>query len=336
MATITPVDLTPDTFTLTPMVLTDSSKVLVESIIANITSGEQNLEDLAQGSQDKLNEVITAVNDMKAGYDVDFEALEEKIEAILFLESEAGNDSFVGLFTKLFVAINGRKEPVAFTKNIVASPLGKVSVDLTAYGFSALDEFEVIPAVVTDIAGKSIECTFRKVSLVEGELTLRDADRLMFAENTESFYEAEVKGAVSVTVMMVKTATAIHGDLVEVDGDEVHLGHDESYHTPPFTDFTVLSSTIDEMPEMVEDDGQGGIIVISPATFMLTVVLGEDTYGQPFVLSADGADAINGIASDAIIYIPFGAVNPDGQVIALTVGGITKSGIVSGNSLILA
>jgi hypothetical protein len=224
-------DLTTGTgFVLEPMNLTDTQKVLVTNIIANIQGNEAGIDALAEDSQAKLNEVITAVNDLKDGTDTDIATLESNINAIMFLESEAGNDSFVGLFTKLYESINNKKEALAFTLDVAESPNGEVLLDLSAYNFQSTEEYEVLPSMVTDATGRSLGVDFKKVNVNGGILTIRDKDRLQFGDNPEARYDAAVKGAVQITVVIVRTAIALQGDLTEVDGDKVHLGHTAEEH----------------------------------------------------------------------------------------------------------
>jgi len=223
-------DFSANTFVLDPMLLTDTQKTLMTNIIANITANKGLTESVSSASQTKLNEVIAEVNALQEGTSVDIVALQAQIDAILFLESEAGNDSFVGAFTKLFDAINSRKETDAFTLPVTASPNGQVALDLSSFGFSALSEFEVLPQPVTSASGQNIDVTFEKDTLSQGILTIRDGDRLSFADNAESYYDAATKGSINITVIVVKTATPIVADLTEVDGDDVHLGHDAADH----------------------------------------------------------------------------------------------------------
>jgi len=224
-------DLTSGTgFVLEPMNLTDTQKVLVTNIIANIHGNESGIANLAEESQAKLNEVITSINSLKEGTDTDIATLESNINAILYLESEAGNDSFVGLFTKLYTAINEKKEALAFTLDVAESPNGQVLLDLSAYGFQSTDEFEVLPSMVTEEHGRSLGVDFKKVNVNGGLLTIRDKDRLQFGDNPEARYDAATKGAVQVTVVIVRTAVALEADIDTVAGEHVHLGHKASDH----------------------------------------------------------------------------------------------------------
>ena len=217
-------------FVLAPMNLTDTQKTLVSNIIENIHGNESGIENLATESQEKLNEVISAVNSLKEGTDTDIATLEDNINAILYLESEAGNDSFVGLFTKLYTAINEKKEALAFILDVESSENGQVLLDLSAYGFTSMTEYEVLPSMVTDDTGRSLSVDFKKVNQNGGILTIRDKDRLQFGDNAEARYDAAVKGEVQVTVVIVRTASPIKADLTEVDGDHVHLGHSWTEH----------------------------------------------------------------------------------------------------------
>jgi hypothetical protein len=236
-------DLTAGTgFVLEPMNLTDTQKVLVTNIIANIQGNEAGIDALAEDSQAKLNEVITAVNDLKDGTDTDIATLESNINAIMYLESEAGNDSFVGLFSKLYESINNKKEALAFTLDVAESPNGEVLLDLSAYNFQSTEEYEVLPSIVTDATGRSLGVDFKKVNVNGGILTIRDKDRLQFGDNPEARYDAFVKGKVQITVVIVRTAVALQGDLTEVDGDKVHLGHTAQEHILLMSDVTITAS----------------------------------------------------------------------------------------------
>jgi hypothetical protein len=215
---------------LKPMLMTDTQKTLVGNIIDNITADRDALATLKDESQAKFNEVIDSVNALQEGTDVDIAALEDNINAILYLESEAGNESFTGMFTKLFKAINDRKETLAFTTQVTSSPNGQVILDLTAYEFKSLSEYELQVAVTTDDSGRNLEATAKKLSTTQAVVTIRDNDRLSFVENAESFYDAAVKGQVELVTIIVRTAKPIGGHLTSVAGVETHLGHDISEH----------------------------------------------------------------------------------------------------------
>lgn len=217
-------DFSGNTFVLDPMELTMKQVTLITNIINNIQANKGLVEGVSQDSETKLNEVIAEVNALQDGTSVNIAELEQKINAILFLESEAGNDSFVGAFTKLYEAVNGRKETDAFTMEVNSSPAGVFALDLTPFGFTTQDEYEVFVQPVTTANGQALEATFAKDSVTSGNITLRDKDRLSFAANDESFYEAQVKGAVKVTVIVVKTATPITASITEVDGDARQFG----------------------------------------------------------------------------------------------------------------
>jgi len=217
-------DFSGNTFVLDPMSLTDRQVTLISNIINNIQANRNLIGDVSHDTEDKMNEVIDAVNDLQSGTSVDIDALEAKIQAMLFLESEAGNDSFVGAFTKLFTAINGRKETDAFTMGVRSSPNGRVALDLSNFGFTSHNEYEVFVQPVTAPNGQALDATFFKDTLTSGTITLRDKDRLSFVENAESFYDASVKGMVMLTVIVVKTARPITASITEVDGDERTFG----------------------------------------------------------------------------------------------------------------
>ena len=221
---MTPANFNANEFTLAPMLLSQSQLTLFNNIIANIRDNEVMYNSVSAGITPKLNEVIDAFNNLEVGTPADFSNIQANIDTIMFIESEAGNDSFIGAFTKLFDAINNRDEVNVFKLPITASAKGIVSVDLTQYGFTTTSEFTVLVAVETTQSGRNVSATFKKISPTQGQILLRDGDRITDLNNPESFYDAVDKGLVNVIVTIVSTAKPIGATLTDVNGNTTNLG----------------------------------------------------------------------------------------------------------------
>jgi hypothetical protein len=275
---IADVDLSGNTFTLTPMNMTDTAQTLLESIIANIGNDKVKFETLQTTSQNKFNEIAGVVNGLGSAHDLDVEELQNKIDAIIALESEAGNDSFVGLFSKLYTEINRRKEVLAWTLDVENTVEGKVGIDLTAYGFSSTNEY-TIQAEVQTAGTQNLSCSIEYASATSAVLTIRDNQFIQFGTNANSFYTANATDKkVKVSIILVKTATPLFGTVTEVDGDVDEFG------TPLVAPVEMVSSTVDADGNYVLNGLQGTL------TPTVVTVVESDPYTDFTVNATDGTD----------------------------------------------
>ena len=174
---IASVDLTTNSdYTLSPMILTDTTKNLFTSIISNIELRRDTLELLETESETELNRVITSINNLKAGANINVDELEETVANIIKLESENGDNDFVSVMQTLFTELNRREEADKFRMKVSEALDGQFTVDLSAYGFESQDEYQVICKVPTLVSGRFITATYRKTGTDTGVVTLRDKD----------------------------------------------------------------------------------------------------------------------------------------------------------------
>ena len=251
MPNIAPVDLSGNTFTLTPMNMTDTAQTLLESIIANIGNDKAKFEQLQTTSQAKFNEIANVVNTLGDANQIDIDALQNKIDAIVALESEAGNDTFVGLFTKLFTEMNRRKETLAWVLPVENTVDGKVGIDLTAYGFSSTSDY-VIQVEVQTKGLEDLDCSVQYESATNAIVTIRDNAYISFGTNAGSFYSANATDKkLFLSVILVKAASPLFGTVTEVDGDVDEFG------TPLIAPVSMVSSSVDADGNYVLNGLQG-------------------------------------------------------------------------------
>lgn len=288
---ITDIDLSGNTFTLTPMVMTDTAQQLLESIISNITNDKQTFEQMTQQSQAKVNEIIAAVNAINDGLDIDLDELQQKVQDIINLQSELGDDSFVGLFRTLFDELNDRKEILVWTLSVTSTVQGKVGIDLSQYGFNSVDDYEVMCNIRTK-GTKNLTATFEKVSSTTGTVTIRNNDHISFATNPNSFFTADATdNKVQLTLLLSKTATPIFGRVTEVDGDLDEFGE------PLIQPVTLVNSSVNPTTGIYTFNGLQG-------TDLNTVITMIDTDPNvDFTINAvDGTDAMS-IVSDSPVKV---------------------------------
>jgi len=282
------IDLSGNTFTLTPMVMTDTAQQLLESIITNIAQDKTTFEQMSQKAQTKVNEVIGAVNAINSGLTVDLGELQQKIQAIVNLQSELGDNTFVGLFRTLFDELNSRKEILVWTLDVTSTVEGKVGIDLTQYGFSSINDYEVMCNIRTK-GLKNLSATFEKVSATSGVVTIRSNDHISFATNANSFFTANATdNKVQLTLLLSKTATPIFGSITEIDGDLDEFGE------PLIAPVVLVNSTVDASGMYTFNGLQG--------TLTGTVITMVDTDPNvSFTITAvDGTDAMS-IVSNAVL-----------------------------------
>jgi hypothetical protein len=209
-------------FTLSPMILTETSKNLFTSIIENIQGNEDTIGNLASETQTKFNEVISTVNTLKAGTDIDLGQLEQTINDIIQLEEGSGNESFVAAFEKMFNELNRREESDVFRAVVTDAPNGKFALDLSAYEFQSEDDYQIVVKIPTQ-ANRLITGTFEKVDENGGIITLRDEEVFQDADIATSFYNPN-GNSLDVIVLVVRTAVPISGQVTLVDGSIATFG----------------------------------------------------------------------------------------------------------------
>ena len=223
-------------YILSPMELTDTSKNLFTAIIDNIQGNEDLIGNLATESEAKFNEVISTVNTLKQGTDVDLGALEDTMAKIIELETSNGNESFVSVFQKMYDELNRRAETDTFRAVVTNAVGGKFSVDLSGFEFTSVDEYQAIVRIPTQ-ANRLITGTFEKVDKNGGIITLRNEEVFQDADIATSFYDPQ-GNTLDVIVLIVRTAVPISGKVTLVDGSEAVFG---SVATVYPSNFTVLS-----------------------------------------------------------------------------------------------
>lgn len=207
---ITNADLDVSPVVLSPMVLTDTTENLLTNIIANISANKDVAEGLNSETETKYNEVIGAVNAIKAGSEVDISTLTETVKDIINLQvGEEGSETFLEAFRVLEAELDRRKTTYAFRHTVTASPAGKFTVDVSAYGFASSADYSIIVKVPTQVDGQSISGTCRVVSATEAEVTLRDEDVFQGQGIPTSFYDASVEGELTVVLMVVGTSNPV-------------------------------------------------------------------------------------------------------------------------------
>ena len=218
------IDLTTNSsYSLSPMILTDTLKTLFGNIIDNIQVRRAKLTTLQQETESELNSVIGSINVLRDGATIDLDALQSTIQGIIDLESENGDETFVSQMQTMYTELNRREEADRFRIKVLNAPNGKFDVDLTAYNFQTMEEYQVICKVPTQVDGKLITATFKKVSKTKGVVTLRDKDVFQSASISTSFYDPNGT-ELDVVFMLVRTSTKLSGTTTEVDGDVDNYG----------------------------------------------------------------------------------------------------------------
>jgi len=207
---ITSADLDASTIILSPMTLTDTTENLLNSIIGNIRDNKDITETFSEEAENKLNEIITTINNITAGNEVDIDGLSDSVKTIIKLQvGVAGSETFLEAFRVLERELDRRKTTNAFRTDVQSSPNGKFLVDVSAYGFASASDYTIIAKVPTSLSGEAISATCRVVSATQAEVTLRNEDVFQGKNISTSFYDASVEGELSVVLMVVHTANPV-------------------------------------------------------------------------------------------------------------------------------
>jgi len=298
------------------MNLSDAQKVLITEMIDNIMANKDGINGLTEDSETKFNEIIPIINTIKAGQTVNFEELSKKIEAILMLESEAGNGSFVGAFGMLFSALNGRKETSSFTET-VTSANGLVDVDISALGFASVGDYIVICQEVQK-DGLNVTARAKKVSRDSVRVEILDNDFVSYADNPNRFFNAS-SSPVDINVVVIHNPTPLSATFNEVDGDVTTVGENAGQVQADTTapDAPVVTSTT------VNGNNTVTITGTTEAGASVKVVFPD---ASEATVTADGAGAFTATSSAAITAdgnIVVTATDAEGNTSVETVGAYT-------------
>lgn len=309
---------------LDPMDLTKNKRDFLLSLRGNIQNISANATELTSETQTKLNDLdarLLAISNASTTSDADIQAT---LQAITDLQSDSSvGATLIGALGTVYSTLNGMERSHTFEK-VINAATGKVDVDLTAYGFNAMTDYNV---QVTASGSLPVTASYLKVSKNLVTVMVRDHTEWEFDEGKVQLKDCSTENVV-VSITISHAPTAITATFTEVDGDVTTIGASAGQ--------TVADNTAPDAPTATAtDDGTGIVTVSGTAEAGSTVkVVFPDNSEVTAVAGADGSYSIvNTTALTADGNIVVNATDASNNVSVSTVIPYTAPANSGGNEL---
>lgn len=298
MATIAELDLTDNTFVLSPMNITDDMETLVTNIIANIRYDKDTFEGASAETQAKINELVNELNNVEAGTTQSLGDLTTLVQNVINLQSaDTVNPTFITLFKELYDALNSRQEVLVHKLNVIATTEGRVLVDLSEYNFKSIESYEIVPTVTTPDTRVSTSIVIKKLSETLAEITIRDLGYLQSVNVPKSFYDptatnkdGTVNGSLDLMLEIIRVSKPLSQLVIDATGVEHQIG------TAEVPSVVITSSVVDSTTGILTITGTQGT-----ETGTVLSLVGADSTVVFTIDSTDGTDVFTITSNSAVL-----------------------------------
>jgi len=167
----------------------------------------------------KINEIIDEINNIT---DTDLEAINDTLTAVNNLLSEAGDGANVLFLLDLAIDNLNAMERTDTFRVTFSSETGIAEIDISKYGFSAVEDYEFFAKLDTD---RNLDCSSVKIDEKTVKLFVKDREMWEF-DGIDLFDASEEENNIPAVLHVIYKPTIISKTVTEADGDETVIGEE--------------------------------------------------------------------------------------------------------------
>jgi hypothetical protein len=215
-------DLQDQKIVIEDMTLTTSKFNTIKAMMSNIDILAQGHNAFTDAVEDEFNRLKELFDAAELADDVDIDKINETLLSVQELMSDEENGAnIIAALGTVFTELNRRTETIV-REETITSETGIAEVDLTAQGFSSVDEYSLL---VTPYGRNPVSISVEKVDETKCNIVVED--RRFWEESTEDIRLKDCSADednVKVCLTIHRVPRPISLTLTEVDGDETTIG----------------------------------------------------------------------------------------------------------------